>query len=151
MTKNKIGWESWNVKEQELIEQRNIQYKNLLTEPGNSHEGNFEEEYDGGSMIEVSIPHIDTPFGVFPTNSIFKPSDRWECWIGHTNFPIGQKCLKILNESIPGVEALSIMGAYTFCIGVAKLFDSSVIKKNIEQVFCGDINDRDELRGSVEQ
>lgn len=150
MTKNEIAWESWNAKEHELIEQKNIQYRNLLTEPGASGASEYDEVEDGDSMIEISISHIETPFGAYQTTSVFKPSDRWDCWICHTNFPIGPKCLKILNESIPGIEALSIMGAYTFCIGVAKLFDANKVKKNIEEIFCGEKNGTDDVRRGLE-
>lgn len=142
MTKNKMAWESWNAKEEEMIESKDLQHKNLLTEL-TQNDITYEEDAEmspAGDMIEVTLPQISTPFGSFSTNSIFKPSDRWECWIGHTNFVIGPKCFKILNESIPGIEALSIMGSYTFCIGVAKLFDAADVKRQIEQTFCGEIN-----------
>lgn len=139
MTQNKISWESWNVKEQDLIEHKNTQHRNLLSElrnSQNSYDMMDESEDSSGGLVELSIPHVDTPFGTYSANSVFKPSDRWDCWIAYTNFPIGEKCLKILNESVPGIEALAILGAYTFCIGVAKMFEATEVKQNIEAILC---------------
>lgn len=142
----KIHWESWNVKEEDFIHLRNVEHKNLLTgltKPNHIYES-VEDEDDGSGVesIEIQIPIIATPFGAYQISSVFKPSDRWDCWIGHTNFRIGGTIFNILNSSIPGIEALSIMGAYTFCIGIAKLFDSSEVKQQIENTFCEEQHDK---------
>ena len=42
----------------------------------------------------------------------------------------------ILNKDISGIEALKILGKYSFFIGVAKLFDISDVRKSIEEALC---------------
>ena len=41
-----------------------------------------------------------------------------------------------LNKDISGIEALKILGKYSFFIGVAKLFDISDVRKSIEEALC---------------
>ena len=67
---------------------------------------------------------------------MLKPSDRWDCWIGYTNFPITNKISRILNKEIEGIEALKILGKYSFFIGVAKLFDITDVRKDVEEALC---------------
>ena len=74
--------------------------------------------------------------GPYPEESTLKPSDRWDCWMGYTNFPITNKVLSILNHDIEGIEALKILGKYSFFIGVAKMFEIADIRKNIEESLC---------------
>lgn len=138
--KKNIQWESWNVKEEELIIHRNNQYASILSSLQNN---NSQDEYydeDDNNVIHIAVPPIGTPFGSYHVHSVFKPSDNWDCWIGHTNFKITESILKILNEEILGIEALSILGAYTFCIGVAKMFNASDVKQEIYDRLCGEIH-----------
>lgn len=79
---------------------------------------------------------IQTPFGVYPLESMFKPSDRWDCWIGTTNFDITRSVKKRLKKEIPGIEALRILGRYTFCIGVPITFCATIVRKAIEDEIC---------------
>jgi hypothetical protein len=132
--KYKLAWESWNAIEDELIRKHEKEATDCLTQL-QSQEGITFELEDGESF---SMPEsvIVTPFGEYLTGSVFKPSSRWECWICHTNFPISEDVVNTLNEEIEGIEALAILGAYTFCIGVAKLFDPTEIKREIEEKFC---------------
>ena len=74
--------------------------------------------------------------GIYPAESTFKPSDRWDCWIGYTNFGITKNIANILDTQVDGVEALKILGKYSFFIGVGKLFDITDVRQNIESTLC---------------
>lgn len=130
--RKKIAWESWNAKVDLISSAAQIQEVE-------------DQEYE---MEEVSQFPIDpgfileqqkilyTPIGPYPEESMLKPSDRWDCWIGYTNFPITNKISNTLNKSVEGIEALKILGKYSFFIGVAKLFDISEVRKDIEETLC---------------
>jgi hypothetical protein len=82
-----------------------------------------------------SARNIETPLGIYSDTSILKPSSRWDCWLGYTNFEISKKIGNIIEE-IPGVEALKIMGRYSFFIGVGRLFSIKNVRKSIEESLC---------------
>lgn len=138
--RNKIVWESWNAIEEDMVEKKSAMYKNLLAELSTSQSDDYEYEEEMKPM-EVSINSntpLITPFGLHSYQSPFKPSSRWECWIGHTNFKITHGIKNTLNKCI-GVESLCIMGCYSFCVGVGKAFNSSDIRQEIESTFhCGE-------------
>ena len=124
----RIAWESWNA----LCEE--IESQQMIDEP--------EEDIYSDSQMEIPqeflmIPPrtISSPMGVYPEDSVLRPSKRWDCWIGHTNFDLTYDISNIIEE-VDGVEALKIMGRYSFFIGVAKLFDIKDVRKNIEQKLC---------------
>jgi hypothetical protein len=129
----KIAWESWNAKEHEFIESDND-----IPELEEMPEG---EEISNLPILMMQPRTITTPFGVYDQSSIFKPSERWDCWICHTNFNITQEIVGIINEA-NGVESLVIMGRYTFCIGIAKLFESADVKAEIEEKLKRDSIDK---------
>ena len=79
---------------------------------------------------------IHTPLGVYPEDSLLKPSDRWDCWIGHTNFDITNNIALKLDSDIDGIEALKILGRYSFFIGIGRLFDIAQVRKDIETLLC---------------
>lgn len=116
----KIKWENWNEIEDELC-------RKSLKVMDRGYDGDDNEEE------ELYLPTIITPFGEYRSDSIFRPACRWECWIGYSNFHIEEEHVKLLDGQIPGIEALSMMGAYTFCVGVAKMFNWSDVRKNIEK------------------
>lgn len=130
----KIAWESWNAKVDVLS----------YVEPIQPQETQEQQEYetelsqfpmDHGFILEQQRV-LYTPIGPYPEESMLKPSDRWDCWIGYTNFPITNKVSRILNKEIEGIEALKILGKYSFFIGVAKLFDIADIRKDVEEALC---------------
>jgi hypothetical protein len=127
-SKKKILWESWNAKvaleEQQERPPENVSYE-ITEEP-------ISPEY----FIPVQSRLIYTPMGAYPEESILKPSDRWDCWTAHTNFPITGSISEILNNQIDGVELLKIMGKYSFFIGVAKLFDIRDVRNQISEKIC---------------
>tara|TARA_R100001082_G_C4214630_1_gene96578 strand:- start:87 stop:479 length:393 start_codon:yes stop_codon:yes gene_type:complete len=53
-----------------------------------------------------------------------------------TNFSITKSINKILKKDIEGIEALKILGRYTFFVGVAPLFDFKDIRLDIEKRLC---------------
>ena len=128
----KIAWESWNAKVDLLSSVEPIQQVE-------------EQEYEMDQMAQFPIDPgfileqqrvLYTPIGPYPEESMLKPSDRWDCWIGYTNFPITNNISNTLNKDVAGIEALKILGKYSFFIGVAKLFDISDVRKSIEERLC---------------
>ena len=130
-THKRIAWESWNAKVDESLEQTEIDN----TEQEKSF---FDEsiEFMHQEPLIQQPKMLYTPLGVYAENSHLKPSDRWDCWICHTNFPITNSIVSILESEIEGVEALKILGKYSFFIGVGKLFNIVYIRKDIENALC---------------
>ena len=131
----KIMWENWNEKEAELVE--GSVADGFITQEQEEEELDQMASKDAflPSILDIQPQVIYTPFGTVPSDSILKPSDRWQCWLGYTNFDLTHKIsdkMKVVN----GVEALRIMSRYTFCIGVGKLFNFSNVRKEIEDVMC---------------
>jgi len=133
-TRKTIAWESWNAKIED-------------PQTGTNEVVEQEQTYSEIEHLQASdlIPHemlvpqtrvLHTPLGVYPEDSLLKPSDRWDCWIGHTNFDITNGVASKLDSEIDGVEALKILGRYSFFIGVARLFDITQVRKDIENLFC---------------
>lgn len=130
-THKKIAWESWNAKV-DIVS---------LSQPIDTEEHDYQEmdqmsQLGMESFIVEQQRILYTPIGPYPEESMLKPSDRWDCWIGYTNFPVTNKVSNTLNKEIEGVEALKILGKYSFFIGVAKLFDITDIRKEIEEKLC---------------
>ena len=76
-----------------------------------------------------------TPLGAYPEESQLKPSDRWDCWLAYTNFDITNDIAEII-EDIHGVEALRVLGRYSFFVGVGKLFDIKDVRIRMEKELC---------------
>ncbi len=130
-THKKIAWESWNAKVDVVS----------LNQPMEIEEQDYQDmdqmsQFGMESFIVEQQRILYTPIGPYPEESMLKPSDRWDCWIGYTNFPVTNKVSSTLNKDIEGVEALKILGKYSFFIGVAKLFDITNIRKEIEEKLC---------------
>ena len=130
----KIMWENWNEKEKELVEP-------MLTDPFFMEEDGEESEQilskDDALLpiLDMQQAVIHTPFGVVPTDSILKPSDRWQCWMGYTNFDLTHQVSNKM-KTISGVEALRVMSRYTFCVGVGRMFNFTSVRKEIENAIC---------------
>jgi hypothetical protein len=130
-----IVWKSWNA----MVED----YITSLQDDINTTEKELEElaaNSEGGSFFplieKVQSNVLYTPWGIYPLESMFKPSDRWDCWIGTTNFGITNTIKKILNEDVEGIEALKILGKYSFVIGVPCTFLFSDVRAAIEKKLC---------------
>lgn len=126
----KIAWENWNVLEEEMTSGHPLIDENELVED--------EEDANGFPLplgMMLGARNIETPIGVFSEESLLRPSVRWDCWIGHTNFDITKDILNIIEET-DGIEALRAMGRYSFFIGVARLFNIKNVRKGIEDALC---------------
>lgn len=128
MTKSKISWENWNEKEREHLNARSK--KNNLN---NILSDSFDDDENEAASFTFTSPNIVTPFGVFSQDSMLTPSNRWNCWIGHTNFTLTNKIANKLNKEIEGVAALNILDRYTFVVGVSKQFDWRFVRQDIEK------------------
>ena len=118
-TYKKIGWESWNAKVEHMMLQADdvsILEELLNKDPSEEHHP------DEFKLIESHPRVVHTPYGPFFLDSKLKPSDRWNCWTGYTNFDITKDTLQAIEE-IEGVEALKILGRYTLFVGIGKMFD----------------------------
>ena len=130
-----IAWESWNAIAEEMLLPKDI----ILPEinGGESTYGEIEipPEFLSPEMFIPQQRLIYTPLGVYPEDSCMKPSDRWDCWMGHSNFSITNEIADRV-ELVDGIEALKIMGRYSFFVGVGKLFDIKDVRTDIEKELC---------------
>jgi hypothetical protein len=131
----KIMWESWNEKEIELLESQPLDFMSGEESEDNEQLLNASINEGLGSLLEMGPSLIHTPFGNVPSESALKPSDRWHCWLGYTNFDLTHKISDKI-KIISGVEALKIMSRYTFCVGVGKMFNFTSVKREIENAIC---------------
>ena len=135
-TAKKIAWSSWSALEEAMV---------LAETPPIPDFGDIDPEEvlaEEAQMLSfmpiLSQPEsklLHTPLGFFPIDSPLKPSERWDCRIGHTNFEITQSTKDILNR-IDGVEALKVLGRYTFFIGIATMFKFKDVRVDIERQLC---------------
>ena len=132
-TSKKIGWESWNAKIEEILreekpqpEEENEEFGMMDTDP----EGLLKEYF-----VPVKQKVVYTPYGPYPAESSLKPSDRWDCWMCYTNFDLTNEIIEVL-EDVNGIEALKPLGRYTFFVGIAKMFNTSEVRKEIEDTIC---------------
>tara|TARA_R100001443_G_scaffold4277_2_gene12595 strand:+ start:4921 stop:5556 length:636 start_codon:yes stop_codon:yes gene_type:complete len=133
-THKKIAWQSWNA----LVHQSLAEEQEMLKELEEEMQSGGGVPPEGASFLPVESFQqrvLHTPVGIYPMDSLFKPSDRWDCWIGHTNFDITHAVKNDLSK-VAGVEAVRILGRYTFFIGIAKLFDIKDVRMNIEKQLC---------------
>lgn len=141
MKKKLIAWENWNeIEKMSALEynppdeddEPTNQFYELVE--SNEQSGNFEEAFQG-MLSEMNSQFIYTPFGQVPFDSRFKPSDRWECWLGYTNFGLTKKTVEAL-QHVEGVDALKVLSRYSFCVGIGKLFNFSEVKQGIQDAIC---------------
>lgn len=138
---NIISWEYWNDTEKKLTDKKeeNEELDFFEQEKENSVENILSSKiYNDGDDILI------TPFFPVYKNSTFKPSDRWECWIGHTNFKIDQDFLSFLNKKVDGISCLNVLDPYCFSIGIGRLFTFDKVRAQIELKIKG----TDDISGS---
>ena len=130
MVENKIAWQSWNAVVEEYYSKTNE--IDILEELLMAQE--MEEMPNMPIKFVDPVPRvIYTPYGTYPAESMMKPSDRWNCWLAYTNFDLTYTVLEILEE-IEGIEAVKVLGRYTFFIGIGKLFNPTDVRLNIENI-----------------
>ena len=148
MPSKKIAWENWKEK---------VDY----SPPENKLEEAVEEDEDAiekSLLSAMEIPRlVQTPLGIFHYEDKLKPSEKFDCWIGYTNFDITQNVSDLI-ECVDGVEALEVMSRYTFFLGVGKMFNFRDVRLGIESLILEPeypedtltILDSDEIIRSVE-
>ena len=124
-----IAWESWNAIVDEILSEDPISIiESQLTE----EDIEMMENMLKYAPIEPAQPKVlYTPYGLFAAESMLKPSNRWDCWFCYTSFNITNTMLKKIEE-IEGVESIKVLSRYTMFIGIGKLFNSTLVKLDIE-------------------
>tara|TARA_R100000008_G_scaffold84430_2_gene71793 strand:+ start:9337 stop:9984 length:648 start_codon:yes stop_codon:yes gene_type:complete len=137
-TVKRIAWKSWNAIEEVLCYEPQLDMGNIddIDDEDDMEAMSPEMPFPFFPIIETTPKLLHTPLGLYPADSMFKPSDRWDCWIGLTNFSITNSIKDVLKNDVEGVEALKILGRYTFFVGVAGLFDFKDVRKDIESKLC---------------
>jgi hypothetical protein len=134
MAHKRIVWTSWNSLVDEYNELNEQEMKQLAED---MQDMDMEQQIMMPmQIIPPSVQIMYTPWGPYPMDSMFKPSDRWDCRIGTTNFDITTSIKNILTKDISGIEALKIMGRYTFAIGIPITFDFREVRTEIEKKLC---------------
>ena len=97
-THKKVAWESWNARVEELLlfndSPDEIIVDQITAQAAPEHE----------LIMPFQPKMLHTPLGIFPEESTLKPSDRWDCWLGYTNFGITRNIKNILDNEIDGIE-----------------------------------------------
>ena len=133
-----IAWESWNAIVDEMLSEDPI---SLLDANLTEEEIEMMENMLKYAPIEPAQPKVlYTPYGLFAAESMLKPSNRWDCWFCYTSFDITNSMVKNIEE-IQGVESIKVLSRYTMFIGIGKLFNSTLVKLDIEDT----ISDRNDL------
>ena len=139
-----IAWESWNAIVDEILTEDPI---SILESQLTEEEIEMMETVLKYSPIEPVQPKVlYTPYGLFAAESMLKPSNRWDCWFCYTSFDITNSMVKNIEE-VDGVESIKVLSRYTMFIGFGKLFNSTLVKLNIEDTIAG----RDDIILEVEE
>lgn len=135
MNNKHIVWENWNEIEKDCISKEDNFEENSSHDKDDGFDSDQQQILVSELISAQQSSPVFTPFGVYSDKSKLKPSDRWNCWIGNTNFEITDEvALKI--EEAEGVAALRVMDRYSFCIGIAKQFDQKTVASKIQEAIC---------------
>jgi hypothetical protein len=80
-----------------------------------------------------------TPLGAVPLAEQSLASKYFKLWVGHTNFKLRQKHIKMI-DNVNGVESLDIMTNHRFRVSIGKLFKDRDVMANIRDTLVEDIN-----------
>ena len=139
-----IGWTSWNARVDEMMAPLDETFTPEM-DPDDVAYNDIEipQELLSPELFLQQERILYTPMGPYPEESLMKPSDRWDCWLGYTNFSITNEIEEEIGgdnagtkEGVEGVEALRVLGRYTFFVGVGKLFEIREVRENIEKKLC---------------
>lgn len=98
-----------------------------------SYEEELDDDFSEENSREKAPSIINTPFGIYKMDSEFgNPYRDNEVWQGSVNFDITEESALAI-ESVHGVEGLRIVSRYTFVVCIGILFDSEVVKFEIEK------------------
>jgi hypothetical protein len=127
--KNKlIVWEKWV----DPFDPENLDIENQ-DEYSEEEESELDAEA-ATAAINGSMKVIMTPIGMLPID-ILSTSDKFNFWVGHTNFDITPGVANTIEES-HGVEVLDILTRYRFRIAIGKIFtDRDVMKEINDHVY----------------
>ncbi len=140
-----IAWESWNAIVDEILTEDPL--PPMLDAHLTEEEIEIMENMLKFAPIEPAQPKVlYTPYGLFAAESMLKPSNRWDCWFCYTSFDITKTLLDKI-EDIMGVESIKVLSRYTMFIGIGKLFNSTLVKLDIEDT----ISDRNNMVLEIEE
>lgn len=129
-----IAWESWNAIVDEILNEDPV---SILEAQLTEEEIEMMENMLKYAPLEPAQPKVlYTPYGLFAAESMLKPSNRWDCWFCYTSFDITNAMVKNIEE-IEGVESIKVLSRYTMFIGIGKLFNSTLVKLDIEDTIAG--------------
>jgi len=138
-----IAWESWNARIEEMIALSDLPSPETDTDETPYNDMEIPHELLSQDIFIQPQKILYTPMGAYPEESLMKPSDRWDCWLGYTNFSITNEIEEQIGgdatgvkEGVEGVEALRVLGRYSFFIGVGKLFNIRGVREDIEKKLC---------------
>lgn len=124
--KRNIHWETYNIDNYGLDDEDDVRI-----------DADLDVEEEAVLQKIKNLPRIiTTPFGPYRIDDSSNPLKRFEFWIGHTNFRIGDWAFKILDNT-PGVEALIVTTPYRFIIAVGQMFNNLDVRMSIERDLCG--------------
>lgn len=118
--KKKLHWEIWQNPIVKMME-------DMGADDDLDDEFSEQENSNGGNLKMFS-----TPFGIFPIKDTIENGNPFNFWVAHTNFNITKDTVNKICH-VPGIESLSVFSPYRFRIGVAKLFDVSQVKHNLQK------------------
>lgn len=137
---NKIAWEKWQDDEHYIEASSNINHSIQSSDFDDIEIDDDDDDIESlmGMPIDVTIfpTMINTPLGQFSVLDPMLPSRQFDCWIGHTNFPITTKEFNIIDNEVNGVEAFRVISKYKFFIGIAKLFNFREVRQELSQKIC---------------
>jgi len=133
----KLAWEKWY----DEVQDEQLTFEDPAAEGGFAGEGGLddsaESQQQGFSPDMFFMPKkVNTPFGIYEASDPLCPTNLFDCWIGHSNFPICQNEYKILIDHISGIGAFKVISKFRFFIGIEKLFNFSEVRREIEYKIC---------------
>lgn len=130
----KLAWEKWH---------NEVQKEKITLDNGSMDNSEIIDDFDQmGDKSEFMsemffIPRkLSTPFGLYEPDDPLCPTNMFDCWIAHSNFPICEREYNILNDDISGLGAFKVISKYRFFIGVEKMFNFRDVRREIEYKIC---------------
>lgn len=114
----KMEWVSWNAE----VEQR------CWSETDKSP-----LDIEDQLLSEPTHEVVFTPVGIYYKESPKRPSTMWQCFMCYTDYDIATNSYVDIVGNVEGVEALKILGKYTFFVGIGKLFNAEKVRGKIDE------------------
>jgi hypothetical protein len=93
---------------------------------------------------------IKTPIGYYAIDDQFAPHNMFDCWVGHTNFPICENEYYILDNKIDGLGCFKVLSKYRFFIGIEKMFSFTSVRCQIQKELCNNLEDNEIISNDFE-